>query len=52
MPPGFQAVGRATALGAADSLQLSFVKDVEEVDRVLAGELIPGYYIPEEFLED
>lgn len=42
----------ATALGAADSLQLMFVKDVEEVDRVLAGELIPGYYIPEEFLED
>jgi hypothetical protein len=42
----------ATALGATNSLQLSFVKNVEEVDRVLAGELIPGYYIPEEFLED
>jgi len=52
MPPDFQTFVLATALGAADSLQLSFVKDVEEVDRVLAGELIPGYYIPEEFLED
>ena len=38
----------ATALGAADSSQLIFVKDVEEVDRVLAGELIPGYYLRED----
>ena len=38
----------ATALGAADSFQLIFVKDVEEVDRVLAGELIPGYYLRED----
>jgi hypothetical protein len=52
MSPDSIALALATALGAANSLQLFFVKDVEEVDRVLAGELIPGYYIPEEFLED
>ena len=52
MSSDFIIMALATALGAADSLQLLFVKDVEEVDRVLAGELIPGYYIPEEDLAD
>ncbi|MDA9241689.1 hypothetical protein N8342_06785 [Acidimicrobiales bacterium] len=52
MSSDFIIMALATALGAADSLQLLFVKDVEEVDRVLAGELIPGYYIPEEDLTD
>ena len=52
MSSDFIIMALATALGAADSLQLLFVKDVEEVDRVLAGELIPAYYIPEEDLAD
>ena len=48
MKPVFITFVLATALGATDSFQLTFVKDVEEVDRVLAGELIPGYYLPED----
>jgi len=39
-PPPFITLALATALGAEDAFQLFFTKDVEEVDRVLAGEIV------------